>query len=88
MAGMFKPSGTDTVPAMLTPNEFVVNAASARANMGLLRHINRSRGPVHLAGGGTADFQDQLGPNGVPYQGDTADFDSPLNQNGVPMSMA
>ncbi|MBN9523173.1 hypothetical protein J0H58_32435, partial [bacterium] len=44
--GGFTPRGTDTVPAMLTPGEFVVNRASTQANMGLLREINAARGPV------------------------------------------
>lgn len=44
--------GTDTVPAMLTPDEFVVNAASSVANRGLLHKINEARGPVYLADGG------------------------------------
>jgi hypothetical protein len=57
---VFKPQGTDTVPAMLTPGEFVVNAASARANRKLLEKVNKSGaralsegGTVYLAGGGT-----------------------------------
>jgi len=44
-----RPRGTDTVPAMLSPEEFVVNPASSRANRALLHHINNSRGPVRLA---------------------------------------
>lgn len=54
----FKPSGTDTVPAMLTPNEFVVNRASAVANRGLLERINNARGPLYLAGGGRVFDED------------------------------
>jgi TP901 family phage tail tape measure protein len=38
--GLFKPKGTDTVPAMLTPGEFVVNAKSAQAAGPLLAQIN------------------------------------------------
>lgn len=51
---IFKPVGTDTVPAMLTPDEYVINAKQARANFGLLEEINNSNGPVYLAGGGPA----------------------------------
>ena len=40
------PKGSDTVPAMLTPGEFVVNRKSAQKNMGLLQSINRSQGGV------------------------------------------
>ena len=40
--GMFIPRGTDTVPAMLTPGEFVVNRAAVNrdGNLALLRAIN------------------------------------------------
>jgi TP901 family phage tail tape measure protein len=38
----FIPRGTDTVPAMLTPGEFVVNPLSTAANRNLLEAINRS----------------------------------------------
>jgi TP901 family phage tail tape measure protein len=52
-----RPRGTDTVPAWLTPNEYVVNAQSARANASLLERINSARGPVYLADGGKpSDF--------------------------------
>ncbi len=47
--------GTDTVPAMLTPGEFIVNRASAQANGGLLNKINQARGPVYLQRGGRLD---------------------------------
>lgn len=50
--GMFIPRGTDTVPAMLTPGEFVVNRAAVQRgnNLSILRAMN---------GGDTA-------PNGSP----------------------
>lgn len=48
----FQPRGTDTVPAMLTPGEYVVNARSTKANLKLLEEINRSNKPVYLAEGG------------------------------------
>jgi TP901 family phage tail tape measure protein len=51
-ASVFRPRGTDTVPAMLTPGEFVINANSAKANHKLLDHINRASGPVYMAIGG------------------------------------
>ncbi|GAF93987.1 unnamed protein product, partial [marine sediment metagenome] len=41
---IFRRQGTDTVPAMLTPGEFVVNRAAAQQNMGLLTAINKSDG--------------------------------------------
>lgn len=57
--GMFIPRGTDTVPAMLTPGEFVVNARAAKQNAGLLSAINGgaqalSRGGVVYASNGGA----------------------------------
>ena len=60
----YQPRGTDTVPAMLTPGEFVVNARAAKNNLGLLRSINSSAGSgktfskggvVYAAGGITAE---------------------------------
>jgi hypothetical protein len=43
---MFKPKGTDTVPAMLTPGEVVVNKAGVAAgnNRKLLRKMNKGEG--------------------------------------------
>jgi TP901 family phage tail tape measure protein len=49
--GMMIPRGTDTVPAMLTPGEFVVNRRAAQANMPLLNSINN--GVQYLQNGGT-----------------------------------
>jgi len=49
----FEPKGTDTVPAMLTPGEFVVNARATQQNLPLLQAINKSKGGVvYLSGGG------------------------------------
>ena len=36
----FEPKGTDTIPAMLTPGEYVVNAKASQKNLGLLQAIN------------------------------------------------
>lgn len=49
---IFSPRGTDTVPAMLTPGEFVVKASATRNNVALLNKINNSSGPVYAATGG------------------------------------
>ena len=42
---VFKPRGTDTVPAMLTPGEFVVNKGSAEkigyGNLGKMNHMSK-----------------------------------------------
>ena len=50
--GMFVPKGPDTIPAMLAPNEFVVNGQSAINNLDLLKQINASRGPLYMNQGG------------------------------------
>jgi hypothetical protein len=59
---IFESKGTDTVPAMLSPKEFVVNADATRKNLPVLKAINSgkvvnaSRGglikPIYLADGG------------------------------------
>ena len=45
---------TDTVPAMLTPGEFVVNKEATKNNLGLLHNINNSKNPQGLNAGGKA----------------------------------
>jgi TP901 family phage tail tape measure protein len=49
---IFAARGTDTVPAMLTPGEFVVNAKSARTHKDLLKSINNARGSMYFDDGG------------------------------------
>ena len=56
---IFSPRGTDTVPAMLTPGEFVVNRSATQQNLPLLQSINSGKtsylskgGPVLYAAGG------------------------------------
>jgi len=67
----FSPKGTDTVPAMLTPGEFVVNAKSTKENLGLLHAINKNKGGKinYLADGGKA--------------GTNIDKDEDLNKDGI-----
>ena len=48
---IFRPQGTDTVPAMLTPGEFVVNRKAAQKNMGLLQSINGGKVSGYSNGG-------------------------------------
>lgn len=61
---IFAAKGSDTVPAMLTPGEYVINARSAGANRGLLEKINSAKGKVnYLANGGPvlAGFDPEFG---------------------------
>jgi hypothetical protein len=53
MGPQFAPKGSDTVPAMLTPGEFVVKASQARKYSGVLSAIN-SGNTAYLANGGFA----------------------------------
>ena len=48
----FSPKGTDTVPAMLTPGEFVVNRSATEKHLPLLRNINSG----NYANGGSVRY--------------------------------
>ena len=54
--GMFIPRGTDTVPAMLTPGEFVVNRAAVNRgnNLAVLQAMNG--GAMGMAAGGMVKY--------------------------------
>jgi hypothetical protein len=67
----FEPQGTDTVPAMLTPGEFVVNARSTAQHLPLLRAINSGTNIV----GNTAMMSD----GGVVYL--AGGTDGPISKN-------
>ena len=59
--GMFVPRGTDTVPAMLTPGEFVVNRGAVQRgnNLQILRAMNSGGGasaPGAMSGGGVVRY--------------------------------
>lgn len=56
---LFQPRGTDTVPAMLTPGEFVINRASSRQYKDILRLINNDK---------NGNYADLLGGPGVIKQ--------------------
>ena len=43
----FQPKGTDTIPAMLTPGEFVVNKKATESNLPLLQSMNRGEKPIY-----------------------------------------
>lgn len=51
--GGFAPRGTDTVPAMLSPGEFVVNASAARKFSAQLVAMNAGVQPTYRQEGGT-----------------------------------
>lgn len=64
------PKGSDTVPAMLTPGEFVVNKAAAqKIGYDNLNYMNKSGKPKYFARGGTV----QRFANGGPVQAMTPD---------------
>jgi hypothetical protein len=71
------PRGTDTVPAWLTPKEYVVNEKSAQANRSLLEAINRAHGklsqfsafkfpPQRFESGGNVEYLAKGGPARKP----------------------
>jgi TP901 family phage tail tape measure protein len=61
--GMFVPRGTDTVPAMLTPGEFVIRreAVNRGNNLQLLKAINGGAEPSGLARGGKVGYYNNGG---------------------------
>ncbi len=70
----FQPKGTDTVPAMLTPGEFVVNARSTKKHRGVLEAINRQQGgmiPQYLRQGGRSGGRTTYQPTNTHYKGDS-----------------
>ena len=67
--GIFKPKGTDTVPAMLTPGEFVVKKSAVDSiGLGALQSLNRSGGGIvqYRQGGGPIHAaQGQIGGEAI-----------------------
>lgn len=59
--GGFAPRGTDTVPAMLTPGEFVVNADSSKKFASELIAINAGSRPQAPQGGGSVTHSVSVG---------------------------
>lgn len=61
--GVFVPRGTDTVPAMLTPGEFVVRreAVNRGNNLQLLRAINSGNSSAGMARGGKVGYYNNGG---------------------------
>ena len=66
--GGFIPKGTDTVPAMLTPGEFVVNARSTKRFYSDLVAMNSGVKPIYRAQGGSVNTQ-TIGDIHVSVQG-------------------
>jgi hypothetical protein len=52
----FKPKGTDTVPAMLSPGEFVINAGATAKHGDLLSAINSGQDVGYSATGGPVSY--------------------------------
>ena len=67
----------DTVPAMLTPGEFVINKNSTQKNLPLINAINSGRNPVGLNAGGKVP--------GMQYfaKGDRVSQSSNTNKTGL-----
>jgi hypothetical protein len=81
----FAPKGTDTVPAMLTPGEFVVNRAATKANLPLLQNINSKK----YSNGGKVRYYNEGGyvlAGGVATAGTGKDDDAPKLQEAVSQS--
>ena len=58
---IFKPRGTDTVPAMLTPGEFVIKKSAVdKVGLGTLSAINGGGSPVYKAEGGLVGGNDAI----------------------------
>ena len=85
--GMFIPRGTDTVPAMLTPGEFVVNRAAVQRgnNLQILRSMNSNSAPIQaaqgLSSGGPVRYRaaGSVGPEG-PGGIDFSKFEEMVNK--------
>jgi hypothetical protein len=51
--GGFAPRGVDTIPAMLSPGEFVMNARSSRQFYSQLQAMNAGQTPAYRESGGS-----------------------------------
>jgi hypothetical protein len=67
--GRIPSRGTDTVPTMLTPGEFVINARSARRFFPELQAINSGQRPVFRRAGGAVSNSTQIGDVVINVQG-------------------
>jgi hypothetical protein len=66
--GIFVPRGTDTVPAMLTPGEFVVNRNSVNRgnNLQILKAMNDGANAVPMRTGGRVSYYSNGSEGRVP----------------------
>ena len=76
----YEPRGTDTVPAMLTPGEFVVNRRSTQKHLPVLQAINSgtySAGGIaeYLKVGGIINPKYYTTPTNKPITGNNSMFD-------------
>jgi hypothetical protein len=86
----FQPRGTDTVPAMLTPGEFVVNRKATKNNLSLLKTINSGNyntggivNPLYLRNGtDSSSGGSPVSLNGVSIPLDTGSFDGGVDRFG------
>lgn len=84
----YQPRGSDTVPAMLTPGEFVVNSDATSNNLPLLQHLNKggmvryyqqgSTGPVPSSGSASSNNSS----SSTAYKVDSSGLDSFLTNFG------
>jgi TP901 family phage tail tape measure protein len=74
--GGFARKGTDTVPAMLSPGEYVVNARSTRKFYSQLVAMNSGRQPIYRSEGGPVT---NVGDINISVTGGTTDRESARN---------
>ncbi len=74
--GGFARKGTDTVPAMLTPGEYVVNARSTRKFYSQLVAMNAGKQPIYRSEGGPVT---NVGDINISVTGGTTDRESARN---------
>jgi hypothetical protein len=81
----FQPKGTDTVPAMLTPGEFVVNRQATQKNLPLLKNINSGDTSYYAFGGIVRGVGDKWAKPGGPLAADKmkSEIDADTNANDV-----
>ena len=71
----YQPRGTDTVPAMLTPGEFVVNREATQQNLGILRAINSGSYQT----GGVVKYLSEGTAGGISFERILSSFSSSIN---------